>query len=151
MELQAYGQYKEHIPGALTESLAFLESKMGYDSRYRNIIVQLDLMVELIGQQPSHEITTELDRLMAIIIDHIGSENNFMALVGYPHMTKHRVIHSSMLIITDDLSRRFRIGQNVLHEELVNLRQLWLIHIKLHDRDFENFLASTAPVMPGNA
>lgn len=143
MEPQPYGQYNKHFPGVLTGSLKFAESKLNYDSRYRNIISLLDMMIESVRQQPGRKITTELDRLLDIMIEHIDPENNFMALLGYPQETTHRNNHYYMFAITDKLSHRSTIGQNVLLEELVNLRLLWLIHIQLHDRDFEEFLVSS--------
>ena len=130
-----------------TGTLKFAESKLNYDSRYRNIIGQLDVLIELVRQQPGRKIVTELDHLLDIMMDHIGPENNFMALVRYPHETKHRNHHYYLFVITDDLSHRFTVGQDVLLEELTNLRLLWLMHIQLHDQDFEEFLMSS----PGHA
>lgn len=143
MEPYPYGQYDNHFPGALTGSLEFAEPNLNYDSRYRNIISLLDMMIESVRQQPGRKITTELDRLLDIMMEHIGPENNFMALLGYPHEAKHRNHHYYMFEITDNLSRRFTISQNVLLEELFNLRLLWLEHIQSHDRDFEAFLVSS--------
>lgn len=147
MEPYPYKQYDNNFPGALTGTLKFAESKLNYDSRYRNIIGQLDVLIELVRQQPGRKIVTELDHLLDIMMDHIGPENNFMALVRYPHETKHRNHHYYLFVITDDLSHRFTVGQNVLLEELTNLRLLWLMHIQLHDQDFEDFLMSS----PGSA
>jgi hemerythrin len=147
MELQPYGQFDNHFPGMQTGSLEFAESKLNYDSRYRNIISLLDMIIESVRQRPGRKITTELDRLLDIMMGHICPENNFMALLGYPHETKHRNHHYYMFEITNDLNSHFAIGKNVLIEELVNLRLLWLMHIQLHDRDFEEFLISS----PGSA
>lgn len=149
MEPQLYGQYNNHFSGVLTGTLKFAESKLNYDSRYRNIIGQLDVLIELVRQQPGRKIVTELDRLLDAMMDHIGPENNFMALVRYPHEKKHRNHHYYLFVITDDLSHRFTVGQNVLLEELANLRLLWLMHIQLHDQDFEAFL-SYSSVGSGN-
>lgn len=144
MEPQPYKQCSNHFPGVPTGTLKFAESKLNNDSRYRNIIGQLDVLIELVRQQPGRKIVTELDNLLDAIMDHIGPENNFMALLRYPHETKHRNHHYYLLVITDDLSHRFTVGQNVMLEELTNLRLLWLMHIQSHDQDFEKFLMSSS-------
>lgn len=143
MEPQPHGQYNNHFLGVPNVTLKFADSKRNYDSRYRNIIGQLDVLIELVRQQPGRKIVTELDRLLDVMMDHIGPENNFMALVRYPHETKHRNHHYYLFVTTDDLSHRFAVGQNVSLEELTNLRLLWLMHIQLHDQDFEEFLMSS--------
>lgn len=147
--LETHGQYKEYFPGVMTESLKFAESKLSYDSRYRSIIGQLDAMIKSLRQQPDRILTTEMDHLLDAMMHHIAPENNFMELVGYPQVVKHRNHHQYLFIITDDLNQSFRMGQNVLLEELINLRLFWLIHIQIHDQAFEEFLVSP-PVRAGN-
>ncbi|NTV49960.1 MAG: hypothetical protein HGB32_11455 [Geobacteraceae bacterium] len=141
MELRTYRQHNEHLPNVTIESLQFAEKKMNYDSRYRSIIAQLDTMTELLRQQPDRKLTTELDNLLDDMIHHIGSENRFMELVGYPQAAKHRNHHYCIFEITEDLNLHFRMGENVTPEELDNIRFLWMIHILRHDRAFEEFLA----------
>lgn len=140
MELRTYGQHNEHLPGGMIESLQFVEKKMNYDSRYRSIIAQLDDMAELLRIQPGRKLTKELDNLLDDMIHHIGSENRFMELVGYPQAAKHRNHHYCIFEITEDLNLHFRMGENVTPEELDNIRFLWLTHIQRYDRAFEEFL-----------
>ncbi|MBW4056626.1 MAG: hypothetical protein HIU83_14730 [Proteobacteria bacterium] len=140
MRLQTYGQHTELISDVMVESLLFAEKKLAYDSRYRDICAKLDAMIELIRQQPCRNLTVELDQLLEAMIRIIGTENHFMAVAGYPKKTIHHNHHYYMFVITDELNYRFRMGQNVLLGELTNLRLLWLIHIQIHDRAFEEFL-----------
>ncbi|NTW98567.1 MAG: hypothetical protein HGB35_01245 [Geobacteraceae bacterium] len=141
MELRTYGQHNEHLPGGMIESLQFAEKKMNYDSRYRSIIAQLDVMAEMLRHQPGRKLTTELDGLLDDMMHQIGSENRFMELVHYPQAAKHRNHHYCIFEIIEDLNLHARMDQNVTPEELGNIRFLWLMHIQRHDRPFEEFLA----------
>lgn len=149
MEPHPYEHHNNHFSDVSTGTPEFAAFKLNYDSRYRNIIGQLDVLVELVRQQPGRRIVTELDHLLDVMMGHIGLENNYMALMRYPHETRHRNHHYYLFVITDDLSQRFTNGQNVLLKELTNLRLLWLTHIQLHDQGFEEFLLSTT-VGPGD-
>jgi len=140
MELQTHRQHNKNYPGVLSETLPYAESKLHYDSRYRSIIGQLDAMIESLQQQPGLKLTTELDKLLDSMVDHIGAENNFMSLLRYPESTVHRNHHYYLFVITDDLNHRFAMSQEVTHKELANIRLLWMVHIQTHDRVFEEFL-----------
>lgn len=141
MELQTYAQHNEDIVGVMIEPVQCAKKKINYDSRYRCIISQLDVMIELVRQQPERKLTTEFDHLLYDMVHHIGSENRFMELVDYPQTTKHRNHHYHIFVITNDLNQRFRDGHDVTPHELANIRLLWLVHIQIHDRAFEEFLA----------
>ena len=142
MARQTYGHYNEYCPDVMTESLQLVDTKLNYDSRYRSIVAHLDVMIASLRHQPGRKLTTELDRLLDGMMHHIGSENRFMKLVDYPQATEHRKHHYHIFVMTDDLNRRFAMGQNVLPEELDSIRLLWLIHIQMHDQAFEEFLTS---------
>lgn len=76
------------------------------------------------------------------MLGQISSENDFIALVGYPQIKKHRLHHQFICSNSTELRYRFSKGLDVLSDELVNVRLLWLIHIKMHDQAFEEFMAS---------
>ena len=141
MELQTCRQQHNKQHPGMTETAPFTGGKRCYDSRHRSIIAQLDAMIESLLQHPGRKLTTELDKLLDSMMEHIGSENNFMSLVNYPQTTKHRNHHYYLFVMADDLSQRFATSQDVPHEELANMRLLWLAHIQTHDRAFEEFLA----------
>lgn len=141
MEFRTYGQDNVHLPGGKSESQLFAEGKLHYDSRYISIVGQLDAMIEMLQQKPGCKLTSELDKLLDSMMDHIGPENNFMALVRYPEVTKHRNHHYYLFVMTDDLNNRSAMSQDVTCEELENIRHLWMMHIQMHDRAFEEFLA----------
>lgn len=140
MELQPYGQDNSHDTGAQTLVYGDVTGLSPCDSRYRNIIGQLDSMMETVRQQPDCQLTKEIDFLLNYMMHHIGSENRFMELVNYPHAIMHRHHHYNIFEIVDDLKHRLTERQNLLPEELVNIRTLWLTHIQMHDRAFEEYL-----------
>ena len=142
MELKTNGQYNDHSPDMMISSQQFAERKLNCDSSYRCMIGQLDVMIELVRKHPGRDLTTGLDHLLLTMRDHIGSENDVMALAGYPQATKHRLHYQFICINTSELRYRFRKSLNVLSDELAYIRLLLLIHIQRHDQAFEEFLAS---------
>ncbi|KAA0888379.1 hypothetical protein [Oryzomonas rubra] len=117
------------------------ERKLTCDSRYRSIIDQLDVMIELVHREPGRNLTAELDRLLDVMTNHIGSENSCMEMVGFPQAIQHRLHHQFICINTGELYHRFSKGQEVMPDELTYIRLLWIEHIHIHDRAFEEFLA----------
>ncbi|QEM69772.1 hypothetical protein FO488_17485 [Geobacter sp. FeAm09] len=118
------------------------ERRQACDSRYRSIIGHLDAMIELLRRKPGLDLSHELDRLLDVMLEHIGSENEYMELVGFPQTTRHRLHHQFLWVNAAELSCRFGKGLEVLPEEVAALRLSWLEHIHCHDRAFEEFLAS---------
>lgn len=142
MVLNTYGQSNDHIPDMMISYQKLAERKLTCDSRYRSMIGQLEVMIELVRLQPGCDLTTGLDRLLDVMLGQIGSENDFMALAGYPQIKKHRLHHQFICSNTTELRYRFSKGLEVSSGELDNIRLLWLIHIQMHDRAFEEFLSS---------
>lgn len=128
------------MPVMMINSRQLAERKLNCDRLYRSMIGQLDVMIEFVRRQPGCDLTTELDRLLEAMQDHVASENDFMALAGYPQATKHRLHHRFIFISTTELHYRFSRGLDVLAEELDSIRLLWLDHIHVHDRELEDFL-----------
>jgi hemerythrin len=142
MELHTYGQCITPLPGMLIDPMPLSEKKLTCDSRYRSIIGQLDVMIGLVRREPGRNLVLELDRLLEAMMDHIGSENSYMELVGFPQAVQHGLHHHAICINTAELHHRFSKGQSVLPDELAAIRLLWMEHIQVHDRAFEEFLAS---------
>lgn len=137
MELQTYGQFSIPVPNKLPSS----ERKLTCDSRYRSIIGQLDVMIELVQRESGRNVTVELGRLLDAMMEHIDSENSYMEMVGFPQAIQHRLHHQFICINTGELYHRFSKGQEVLPDELTYIRLLWMEHIHVHDRAFEEYLA----------
>lgn len=73
---------------------------------------------------------------------HIGCENSIVELVGFPQAIQHRNHHQFICAKTAKLSHRISKGQVELPDKLDYIRLMWLDHIHVHDRAFEDFLAS---------
>lgn len=142
MELYTYGQCTTTLPGMLIDPRTLSERKLICDSRYRSIIGQLDAMIELVCREPGRNLVIELDRLLEAMMDHIGSENSYMELVGFPLAVQHSLHHQEICINTAELRHSFSKGQRVLPGELASIRLLWMEHIQVHDQAFEEFLVS---------
>jgi hemerythrin len=115
--------------------------KLICDSRYRNIINRLNAMIELISTKPGSDLTAEADQLLDAMMDHIDSENGVMEMAGYSNTVHHRSDHQLICFLTAGLRYRFSKGRDVLPEDLSYVRQLWLAHMQMYDRAFEEFLA----------
>ncbi|QEM68736.1 hypothetical protein FO488_11610 [Geobacter sp. FeAm09] len=142
MNQHTYGPRLSLAPDMPLDSSRIAERKLTCDSRYRSIIGQLDAMIELVRREPGRNLTAELDRLLEAMMEHVGSENGYMELVGFPQATQHRLHHQFICINTAELRHRFSKGQDVLPDELADIRLLWLEHIHVQDRAFEEFLAA---------
>ena len=133
------GEQAPHMPASPRQ---VREKKQTCDSRYRSIIGQLDAMIKLLCEKPGVNLTRELDRLLDVMMEHIGSENGYMELVGFPQATQHRLHHQLLWVNTAELAHRFNKGLDVLPDELAEIRLLWLEHIHVQDRAFEAYLAA---------
>ncbi|QEM69009.1 hypothetical protein FO488_13135 [Geobacter sp. FeAm09] len=141
MELQTYGHCTTPGYDMSIDPHQLTERKLACDSRYRSIIGHLDAMIEALRRKPGADLTRELERLLEVMMEHIGSENRYMELVGFPQATRHRLHHQLLWVNTAELAPRFGRGLEVLPDELADIRLLWLEHIHCQDRAFEEFLA----------
>jgi hemerythrin len=112
-----------------------------FDSRFRFFVGQLDLMVEALHRHPGANLGKELDALLRGMWHHFGVENDSMRLVGYPGMVRHTLHQQSICLSTAKLCYSFHSERPVLPADLAAIRQLWLEHIQVHDRAWEDFLA----------
>ena len=58
MELNTYGQYNDHIPDMIISCQKLAERKLTSNNRYRSMIGQLEVMIELVRLQPGCDLTT---------------------------------------------------------------------------------------------
>ena len=139
MEHRNDTQNSDYAVESTVEAQQLAERKLNRDSNHRNIIGQLDVMIKFVRQGPGRDLTAHLEFLLDAMLEHIETENKFMAVTCYPNATTHRLHHLHICINTADLRCRFSKGLEVFSEELSNIRLLWLIHIQTHDRELENF------------
>ncbi|WP_151157809.1 hypothetical protein [Oryzomonas sagensis] len=142
MEMDTYRQCDPPFPCMLVATKRLAERELCCDSRYRSIIDQLDAMFGQLLLQPDKDLGADFDHLLDTVLEHVGSENISMGIVGFPQAIQHGLNHQFVCLKTAELRHRIRAGQQVTTEELGQVRQLWLKHIETYDHDFEDFLAS---------
>jgi hemerythrin len=142
MAPQSLRQDEEYFPDQAIEPAQGPGSELIWDCRYRSIIGQLNLMLDLLRREPGRDLTPELDRLVTATLNQIDPEDRFLELVEFPGAREHRLRHQFICVNTAKLRYRVGKGRCVLPNELEYLRLLWLEHIQVHDRSFEDFLLS---------
>lgn len=113
----------------------------GEDSRYKHIIRRLEGMREKLQRQPRHDVASEVEGLLSVVLTLTTTEDVVMELVAFPHAAEHRRIHQSLCVHTAQLRYR-SVSDPAFMRNLDEARHLWLKHIELHDRAFEAFLMS---------
>ncbi|AJY70237.1 hypothetical protein RW64_11915 [Geobacter sulfurreducens] len=111
-----------------------------YDSRYRNLIAQLDILVSKLADEQESEATSKLRHLLIDLDNHFRAESEFMDAVGYPAASQHRFHHLFIYSNTNDLYRRMGAKGRVAIDDFFYIRLLLLKHIMVQDRRFEEFL-----------
>ena len=142
MELQTCRPEDPGFPDSLAAHRDPAVADRGCDSRYRSIFGQLDVMIETVRRHPECDQRDALRRLLQGMRHHFAAENASMGLVGYPDSASHSFQHQSICVSAVVLGQRLAGRQFLVPEELTGLRTLWLEHIKVHDRAFEEFLTS---------
>jgi hemerythrin len=127
---------------------SFTQSWLGCDSRYRSIVSQLDLMIELVRGEPRQDLSAELEHLLGTMRDHIETENSYMEMVEFPQALQHGQRHQVICFHTAMLRYRMSKGDLPAAREIAFIRSLWLEHIQVQDRAFEEFLCPV-PGHPG--
>lgn len=120
----------------------FASLNSGCDSRYRSIVNKLDKLIELVREQPDFDLTHDMDQLLDSMKEHFCSENNVLKLVDFPHSTAHRFDHYSIFTDAAEVCHLLGTGEDTVSNSLSRIRRIFLEHIHVHDRPFEEFLAS---------
>ena len=142
MEAQNYRHFKRWFKTVRNDFARLDRDDIGCDSRYRSIIGQLDTMIESNRREPAKDVGPHLDRLLDIMTEHIGNENAYMGMVGFPLAVQHSLNHQFICAKTAALRHSISKDREALPKELGYVRLLWLVHIQMYDRAFEEFLAS---------
>ena len=112
------------------------------DSRYRSIVNKLDTMIELVREQPDFDLAHDMDQLLDSMKEHFCSENDVLKLVDFPHSTAHRFDHYSIFTGAAEVRHLLGTGEDTASSSLSRVRRIFLEHIHVHDRPFEEFFAS---------
>jgi hemerythrin len=114
----------------------------GCDSRYRSIVNKLDTMIELVREQPDCNLSSDMNQLLDSMKEHFCSENDVLKLVDFPQSITHRFDHYSIFTDAAEVRHLFSKGEETVSNRLSRVRRIFLEHIHVHDRPFEEFLVS---------
>lgn len=140
MELQVNRQYDSYMLGMMFDEKLLTEKSPLYDSRYRNIILPLETIIELAGSKLPANLLEKLNYHLNTITTHIESENKVMELTEFPQAMKHQSDHLLLLAYTTSLCYGFSSDPGAQPNKWACVRLLWLKHIQVHDRALEQFL-----------
>lgn len=144
MELQVNGQYDSYMPGMMFDEKLLTEKSPLYDSRYRNIILPLETIIELSGSKSPTNLQEKLNCQLNTMTIHIESENKVMELTKFPQAMKHQSDHLLLLAYTTSLCYGFSADPDTQQHKWACVRMLWLTHMQVHDHALEQFLAFQA-------
>lgn len=142
MELQVIGQYDCYMPGMMFGEKLLTEKSSLYDSRYRNIIIPLDTIIELMDSKLPANLQEKLNYQLNTMMTHIKSENKVMELTEFPQAMKHQSDHLLLLAYTTSLCYGFSADPCAQPSKWAFVRLLWLKHIQVHDHTLEQFLTT---------
>ena len=142
MELESYSHGEGGCAGTPGDCQASAGVGLSCDSRYRTIVGQLDVMISALRCEPGRNMVAELVHLLQRMRHDFGAECASMGLVAYPGAARHSLQHQSLCVYTAVLCHRLGKSNNLQPDELDDLRVLWLEHINVHDRAFEDFLTA---------
>ena len=112
-----------------------------WSSRYETGIPEIDQehrqlfdgMNELIAAfrrgDPKPEVRKVLDLLVRYTMDHLQSEEDWMASHGYPGLEAHRLEHQAMRVVVSDLVQQFEAGVDLTMKVTVLMADWLQYHV----------------------
>lgn len=122
---------------------------VGVDSMDRQHTKLFEILNELhtaMLKGQAQKITGDLlSKLVSYTREHFAAEEALMAAARYSALEQHRVKHRALLKQVDDLSERYKRGENNLNLHLLNFLRDWLTnHIQQEDKQYEPALSRRA-------
>jgi hemerythrin-like metal-binding protein len=93
---------------------------------------------------------TQLDETMreidAYARRHFHTEEEILAAVGYPHLSRQEKAHEDYVRKVDELKRSFFLPSGGLSQEILHfLKNWWLTHIVTMDKEYSGYLNLPLP------
>ena len=123
------------------------EFEVGYlkvDDQHKELVSIINKLADAMGQgKGKEELGKVLHFLAEYTVSHFKTEEDLMALHGYPGFPAHKKIHTDLVAQVSDLVGKFDSGKSVLTVQVMNFLQDWLIkHIQGEDTKLAGFLNS---------
>ena len=110
------------------------------DDEHKIIIACMNKLHELNDAKAARSaMTRALTELVSVTVRHFGDEEAFMTKIGFPDLSKHKLIHKSLLEKMGGFKRDFDAGGD-LTEEFFSFLSFWLkSHICGIDMKYSEF------------
>ena len=130
------------MPRALEWDDSFLTGVSLFDQQHRKLFDMVNDLHDSMQQKRSREVVGQtLDRLIQYTGSHFAAEEEAMAKTGYPEDAKHRQHHVKLVETALDLQRKFKSGEALMTQSVIEFLQDWLInHIKGVDKNYGPYL-----------
>jgi hemerythrin len=113
------------------------------DDEHKILFDKLNKLYDLAtGGAERSVIGSQLDDLIAYVVDHFAHEEREMTAKGYGAFDAHKAEHTALIGICADLQKKFHAGEADVTEEVGQLVKGWLdSHIPNFDKPYSSVLS----------
>lgn len=114
------------------------------DQEHQTLFDKLNKLYDLAtGGADRADVGTQLDDLIAYVVDHFAHEEKEMEAKGFDGLTAHKAEHEALVGICGDLQKKFHAGEAEVTEEVGQMVKGWLDnHIPNFDMAYSDALNS---------
>ncbi|MEI6558834.1 MAG: bacteriohemerythrin [Rhodospirillaceae bacterium] len=119
-----------------------LDINIGFlNDQHRTLMDLTNTLRDAVSEgQAVAEVGAIFSRLIEETERHFHEEEIYMRRYKYPHIIKHKNLHTNILDIVRNLKRRFDESPGVLTPVNLELLDHWTNHISEHDHDFAVYM-----------
>jgi len=123
----------------ITWTAAQFGTNVGFaDEEHQILFGKLNKLYDLAtGGAERSAVGSQLDDLIAYVVDHFAHEEKEMTAAGYAGFAPHKAEHDALVNICADLQKKFHAGQADVTEEVGQMVKSWLDqHIPTFDKGY---------------
>ncbi len=128
----------------ITWTAAQYGTNVGFaDDEHQILFGKLNTLYDLAtGGAERSAIGSQLDDLIAYVVDHFAHEEREMQAKGFAGFDAHKAEHTALIGICADLQKKFHAGEAEVTEEVGQLVKGWLdSHIPTFDKGYASVLS----------
>jgi hemerythrin len=112
------------------------------DEEHKILFGKLNKLYDLAtGGAERSAVGTQLDDLIAYVVEHFAHEEKEMASAGYSGLDAHKKEHDALVAVCADLQKKFHAGQAEVTDEVGQMVKNWLNnHIPNVDKGYASAL-----------
>jgi len=113
-----------------------------YDDAHKVLFKMVNDLHDAMQQKRSNDAIGQiLDGLSEYTVNHFADEERAFAQTHYPEEAQHKQLHKKLVDQVVELQCKFRLGEALLTQDIINFLQNWLInHIKGVDKKYSAHL-----------